>query len=303
MILSSDHRRLAGGRGVLAFLIVFCLTGAFNPLARGADHQSPPEGTPGHAETGPEQRAGGNDLFVRSCARCHGKDGKGTEARGDTPSIPDFSSHKWQEKRSDAQLLTSILDGKGKEMPAFGEKITREKAQELVAFIRQWDAKQSKPRDKQPAEAPTKPPTTMQGSRALTRAPTRIAAAIPEARTLYQQHCARCHGSDGKGAEARAATREIPDFTSHSWQERRSDAQLRLTIREGKGKMMPAFGDKISQEQDRDLTVFVRSLDTARTTTPIEPESSFEQRFQQLEREMDSLKKQLRELQPPPPKP
>jgi mono/diheme cytochrome c family protein len=92
-----------------------------------------------------EKPPGVSELYNRNCARCHGKDGKGKEAREATPSIPDFTSHKWQTARSDAQLLVSIQDGKGKEMPSFAEKIKREQAKELLAYVRQFDAEKSKP--------------------------------------------------------------------------------------------------------------------------------------------------------------
>ncbi len=308
MIVAAVHRRLAGGRGIVAFLIVFGLTGACPPvrdlLPRQADRcETTPVGTPRSAVAAPEERPAGNDLFVRSCARCHGKDGKGGPARDDMPAIPDFSSHKWQEQHSDAILLASIMDGKGKEMPAFGEKLTREKAQEVVAFIRKLDPDKSKPAEK-PAAPPEKPTAAaVPGPRALAHAATMVVVGNREVQTVFQQRCARCHGADGKGEEARDATPEIPDFTSHAWQERRSDAQVRVTIRDGKGKGMPAFGDKLSPEFDRDLAVYLRSFDATRTTAPTEPDSTFEQRFQQLEQELQALRKQLRDLEAPPPKP
>jgi cytochrome c553 len=86
----------------------------------------------------------GADLYVRSCARCHEKSGTGKGARDVTPDIPDFTSHKWQEQRSDAQLSASILDGKGRDMPAFGDKFTREQVQGIVAYIRQFDPDKGK---------------------------------------------------------------------------------------------------------------------------------------------------------------
>jgi hypothetical protein len=52
------------------------------------------------------------------------------------PEIPDFTSRKWQERHSDAQLLTSILDGKGKQMPAFSGKISRDQAHKLLDVVR-----------------------------------------------------------------------------------------------------------------------------------------------------------------------
>jgi len=54
------------------------------------------------------------------------------------PDIPDFTNRKWQHQQSDAQLLGSILDGKGKQMPPFAGKIDREKARKLVTYVRSF---------------------------------------------------------------------------------------------------------------------------------------------------------------------
>jgi mono/diheme cytochrome c family protein len=78
-------------------------------------------------------------LFEKRCARCHGKDGTGTEGRDELPRIPDFTDASWQKKRRDAQLLKSILDGKGakgERMPAWRGKISEEQARSLVGYVR-----------------------------------------------------------------------------------------------------------------------------------------------------------------------
>jgi mono/diheme cytochrome c family protein len=79
----------------------------------------------------------GSRLFERFCARCHGPDGRGTVMRANLPALPDFTRPAWQARRSDSQLVASMLLGKGAEMPAFGGKISREQARELVAVIRE----------------------------------------------------------------------------------------------------------------------------------------------------------------------
>jgi uncharacterized membrane protein len=52
------------------------------------------------------------------------------------PEIPDFSDPAWQARRSDAQLLASILDGKGKRMPSWRDEIRTEQARSLLAVVR-----------------------------------------------------------------------------------------------------------------------------------------------------------------------
>jgi hypothetical protein len=68
--------------------------------------------------------------------KCHGADGAGSPARGRGPNIPDFTDASWQARRSDAQLLASILDGKGPDMPTWRGKMSEGQARGLVAFVR-----------------------------------------------------------------------------------------------------------------------------------------------------------------------
>jgi mono/diheme cytochrome c family protein len=51
----------------------------------------------------------------------------------------------------------------------------------------------------------------------------------------------------------------IPDFTSRAWQEQRGDAQLAVSILDGRGTLMPAYRDRISGEKVRDLVTYVRA--------------------------------------------
>ena len=66
---------------------------------------------------------------------CHGADGRGTPVRAAMPEIPDFTNRKWQNSRSDAELLHSILEGKGKFMLPMKSKVGTSGAKELVAYV------------------------------------------------------------------------------------------------------------------------------------------------------------------------
>jgi hypothetical protein len=72
------------------------------------------------------------------CTRCHEADGTGGAASSVEPDIPNFASADWQRRRSDAQLLASILDGKGAAMPAFRKKLGPEAARTLVSHVRKF---------------------------------------------------------------------------------------------------------------------------------------------------------------------
>ena len=75
--------------------------------------------------------------FAGKCAMCHGKAGAGDGPAGAAmnPKPPDFSSAEYQEGRSDEEIAEAIKTGKGM-MPAYGEKLSAEAIEGLVAYIR-----------------------------------------------------------------------------------------------------------------------------------------------------------------------
>ena len=65
---------------------------------------------------------------------------------------------------------------------------------------------------------------------------------------VFSQKCALCHGKDGKGQPQWRAKGQ-PDFTDAHFQSSISDQQISDSIHNGKGKYMPAFKGKLSEEQ------------------------------------------------------
>ena len=88
-----------------------------------------------------------------------------------------------------------------------------------------------------------------------------------QAGQAYRQFCVKCHGADGTGNAVREQFPKIPDFTKTRWQMARSNPQLLVSIREGKGTMMPPFGDRLSNKQTSDLVAFVRAFDKSKSTS------------------------------------
>jgi mono/diheme cytochrome c family protein len=76
------------------------------------------------------------------------------------------------------------------------------------------------------------------------------------AAALFREHCAGCHGADGKGNRAKGT----PDFTSQSVQSGFSDSQIAETIRKGKAGRMPAWSDKLSDAQIASLAAYIRTF-------------------------------------------
>jgi mono/diheme cytochrome c family protein len=121
---------------------------------------------------------------------------------------------------------------------------------------------------------------------------------------LYRQYCQRCHDRDGSGRRGRSRAVEIPDFRSEAWHGKKSDAMLTVSILEGKGTAMPAFGERLNHDQAGELVAFIRALDppeqVKRPTPPTHRKApdDFDKRFGELKRQMEELRKQYDELSP-----
>jgi mono/diheme cytochrome c family protein len=83
-----------------------------------------------------------------------------------------------------------------------------------------------------------------------------------DARTLYGQRCANCHGEDGDAKTEKGELYNATDFTSKKWwdKEHPSDARLRRSISKGKSGGMPAFGSRFSAAEISALAAYVRGF-------------------------------------------
>jgi len=73
-----------------------------------------------------------SSLFNRYCIRCHGVDGRGVY---DIPGVPDFTSIRWQESRSDADRARIIVEGRGAVMPPFRGALSLEEAWAIGRYL------------------------------------------------------------------------------------------------------------------------------------------------------------------------
>jgi cytochrome c6 len=85
-----------------------------------------------------------------------------------------------------------------------------------------------------------------------------LALAVPavaeDAAALYKSKCQVCHGPDGKGSAAGQKMGAKP-FS----EVKASDKELVEITKNGKGKM-PAYKDKLTDDQINDLVKYVRTL-------------------------------------------
>ena len=90
-------------------------------------------------------------------------------------------------------------------------------------------------------------------------------AADPPPRTgarLYRRHCISCHGNDGKAKTSKGKFSHARDLTDAQWQAEVSDARIFNSIMNGRSVRgnMPAFSDKLNENQANSLVSLVRNL-------------------------------------------
>jgi cytochrome c6 len=83
-------------------------------------------------------------------------------------------------------------------------------------------------------------------------------AAADDAAATYKAKCAMCHGADGKGDTPMGKKLGLRDFTSPEVQ-KMSDDELIGIITKGKNKM-PAYENKLSTAQIKDVVTYIRQL-------------------------------------------
>lgn len=76
---------------------------------------------------------------------------------------------------------------------------------------------------------------------------------------LYSAKCAICHGKDGRGLP-NWRSKGQPDFSDAKWQKGRTDVQIADVTKNGKGKFMPAFKAKMSDEEITAVVARIRSF-------------------------------------------
>ena len=83
-------------------------------------------------------------------------------------------------------------------------------------------------------------------------------AAADDGAANYKAKCAMCHGADGKGDTPVGKKMGIRDLTSADVQ-KMSDEELITITTKGKNKM-PAYENKLSAAQIKDLVTYIRQL-------------------------------------------
>ena len=77
---------------------------------------------------------------------------------------------------------------------------------------------------------------------------------------LYVDHCADCHGLDGRGNTAREMGQPYADLTDDVWKFGGDDTSIANAIREGSFGLMPGFQQQLNDQQIQELVAYLRVL-------------------------------------------
>lgn len=85
-----------------------------------------------------------------------------------------------------------------------------------------------------------------------------------EARDIWLDECARCHGEAGKGDTPLGRSLHVLDYSSKEAQAKFSDEKIVELISQGKirngKKVMPAYRGTLSPAENKALIAYIRSL-------------------------------------------
>ncbi|MCU0792078.1 MAG: cytochrome c [Opitutaceae bacterium] len=80
----------------------------------------------------------------------------------------------------------------------------------------------------------------------------------------WENHCAKCHGADGKGATKVGKKLKLKDYTDAAVQAAMTDEEILKVITEGifegEKEKMKAYKDELSEAEIKELVAYVRKF-------------------------------------------
>ncbi len=182
----------------------------------------------------PPDPAQGQAIFLEKCAPCHGETGIGDgeqAAKLPNPAAP-IGNPEFARKSRPMDWYNIVTEGNlDKFMPGF-QTLSDRQRWDVVAYV-----------------------YTLSAS----------ADELTQAKTVYDQNCAACHGENGSGNGPQAASLKTVPAAWAKDQSRLSQLSaedMAQVIAKGKGEM-PAFADKIDENQRYALASYLRTLSFA----------------------------------------
>ncbi|MHA7872045.1 MAG: cytochrome-c oxidase, cbb3-type subunit III [Hyphococcus sp.] len=172
----------------------------------------------------------GASLFGDNCATCHGSGGQGFTG------YPNLVDDNWLWGGSLQEIVTTLQYGirsghpqaRFNLMQAYGRDglLTRAQISDLTEYV-----------------------ISLSGGEAN-------AEAVARAAPLFEQQCTTCHGPDGRGMQELGA----PNLTDRIWLYGGDRVAIEQTLHNGRAGVMPAWTDRLSDEQIVALAVYVHTL-------------------------------------------
>ncbi len=177
----------------------------------------------------PPDPANGAAIFTEKCAPCHGTTGHGDGPRAS--SLPNpvaaIGTGELARQSTPASWFNTITNGNLEHfMPPFNGSLSDGQRWDVLAYVY-----------------------------SLSETP----ASVVAGGQLYDKSCASCHGQTGKG-DGPQASGTMASFTDQSFMAQKSEEDLYQAITTGVTPSMPAYENKFSDEQRRDLSSYIRFL-------------------------------------------
>ena len=194
----------------------------------------------------------GSTLYKQHCASCHSNSGKGGIGLPlATPSVI--------ESLSDSYIKKTIIQGRpGRIMPAF-DQLKPTEVDAIVGYMRLW------------------------GKQKVSDDTTSIKGNALKGKSIYQEHCASCHGKNLEGNRLGTGVtfsrdRDLPvmppALNNAGFLDAASDAMLRYSIVHGRaGTPMPAFAETLSDGQINDVVNYIRAAHKQQAKPPVDEDA------------------------------
>ena len=176
----------------------------------------------------------GERLFLNNCAQCHGSDGRG--AKG----FPNLTDADWLYGDSPESVVETITRGRHGVMPALAAAVgSAQEVEQLAQYVLSLSGASTDP----------------------------VKAELGRARFGT---CAACHGPQGRGNAAIGA----PNLADRVWLHGGGLKAVTAAINEGRDNLMPAWGDKLTEDQIHVLASYVLGLSRAAPPAPAAPSAA-----------------------------
>jgi cytochrome c553 len=94
--------------------------------------------------------------------------------------------------------------------------------------------------------------------------PAQAADAEARVKAVWKEHCAQCHGEDGRGRTPQGRKLKLLDYTDPKVQEKFTDAEMiKITqdgVRQGNRVLMKPYKDVLSEDEIKELVAHIRKF-------------------------------------------